>query len=529
MKARAANRVGAGPASSLRSWWLAVIPVAFLIVFLAYPLIRLLAPSLSLETVRNVLENPYYQGRLAWTFGSAAASTLFTVLLGVPAAVVFSRYHFAGKPVLEALLTLPFVVPTVVAGMGFLALFGPNGITGINLRGTPWLILLANVFYNYALVVRLVSGFLAASGPRLEEAARVLGSNPWRVFWRVTLPVARPAILASSALVFLYCFASFGVPLVLGAGRFNTLEVEIFELVLNRLELGEAGVLALVQLAVTGIAAVFYSSAQSRFAVPLEFNVQRPPARGWSRVWLALHIVLALTITLVPLVALILRAFTGPSGFTFEHFIAVFSSSDSLFAINVTEAILRTLGFAVLTLVVAVPIGLLLALATHHTQSRTLDALSLLPLMVSLTVLGVGFIVAFPGLRASLVLLIAAYTLVAYPFITRSSLTALRAIPPNVLEAARTLGSSPTRTFWRITLPLLRPSLAAGMALAYASVVGEFAATLVLSRPEWATLTTAVFERLSKPGRLGEAAALAVILLVVTTVGFLGLDRARGR
>ncbi len=507
------------------SWWLAALPLAFLAVFLIYPLGKLISLGFSLETLQSTFQNPYYQGRALWTLAQAIGSTALTVVLGVPAAVTFARYDFRGKRALEAALTLPFVVPTIVAAIGFLALFGPRGLTGLNLSRSPWLIVLANVFYNYALVVRLVSSYLSGVGPRLEEAARVLGSGAFRTFWRVTLPVAAPAILASAALVFLYTFASFGVPLVLGGGRWNTLEVEIYQLVANQLKLSEAGALALVQLAITLTATALYTTWQSRSSLSFEVNTTRGRARGLSRLWLAANAVLALTIALAPLAAVVLRSLSNADGLTLSNYARAFQHSDSVFVTSAPSALWNSLRFALGTLFTAVPIGLLYALAVWRTRSRVLDALSLLPLTVSAALLGVAYLVALPGLRASPAMLFAAYTLVAYPFVARSSLTALRALQPSALEAARVLGSSPARAFWRVVLPSIAPALTTGSAFAFASVVGEFGATLVLSRPEWTTLSGAIFERLSRPGQLGEATALAVILLVVTTVGFLGLDR----
>jgi thiamine transport system permease protein len=508
-------------------WWLAIIPLGFLGVLLVHPLGVLLSQGFSLEVLGSTLQNPYYQGRLLWTLEQAVISTLLTVLLGVPAAVVFARYSFCGKRLLEAVLTLPFVVPVIVAAIGFLALFGPRGLTGLNLSRTLWLILMANVFFNYALVVRIVSSHLSSVGSRYEEAARVLGSNPLRAFWRVTLPLIAPAILAASALVFLYTFASFGVPLTLGAGRFNTLEVEVYTLVANQLKLPEAGALTLLQFIITMIATALYTRAQSRLSLTLELNTVRPRARGLSRLWLGLNIVLALTVTLAPLVAVVARSFVGLDGFTLSNYVRLFAPSESVFVSGVSDAVRNSVAFGFGTLLIAVPLGLIYALAVWRTRSRVLDALSLLPLTVSSALLGVAYLVAYPAFRASLLILLGAYTLVAYPFVTRNTLTALRTLPPGTLEAARVLGSGPWRAFWRVTLPLIAPALSIGMAFAFASVIGEFGATLVLSRPEWTTLSGAIYERLGRPGLLGEATALATLLLALTVLGFLGLDHLR--
>jgi thiamine transport system permease protein len=509
-------------------WLLAVVPLGFLLVFLAFPILKLLFGTFSLAGFWAVLENPYYRSRLLFTFQNAGVSMLLTVLLGLPVAVVFAKFDFWGKRALEAVLTLPFVVPTIVVAMGFNALFGANGLTGINLSGTAFLIVLANLFYNFALVVRIVSSFLGTLDVELEDAAKVEGASAWQVFRFITLPIARPAILASSALVFLYCFASFGVPLLLGAGRFNTLEVEVWQSVSNQLKLTEASALGLLQLLVTFVASLVYTRVQSEAQIALEFGTKRPPAKGIARVTLMACVVFTLILTLSPMLALLRQALFDNQGLTFRFFVNAFRLGDGLSDVSILLALENAVLFVSLTLLLAVPIGLLYAFATQFAGSRILDALSLLPLMTSATLLGVAFIVAYPNLSANLGLLIAAYTIGAYPFIVRSVLPALRALPLEILEAARVSGATELQVFWFVSLPLLRPALSTGIAFAFASVIGEFSATLVLSRPEWATLSTVIYTKLGRPGQLGDASAVAVMLLLLTTGGFLLLDRTRG-
>lgn len=510
-------------------WLLAFVPLGFLLVFLAFPIFKLLFGTFLLAAFWAVLENSYYVSRLVWTFQSAAASMLLTVVLGVPVAVVFAKFEFWGKRTLEAVLTLPFVVPTIVVAMGFNALFGANGLTGINFSGTAFLIILANLFYNFALVVRIVSSFLGTLDVDLEDAARVEGASVWQVFVLITLPIARPAILASSALVFLYCFASFGVPLLLGAGKFNTLEVEVWQSVSSQLKLTEASSLALLQLLITFMASLVYTRAQSNAQVALEFDAKRPHAKGVARVTLMVCVVFTLVLTLSPMLALLRQALFDNQGLTFQFFVNALKVGDGLSDVPILLALENAVLFVSLTLLLAVPLGLLYAVATQFTGSKILDALSLLPIMTSATLLGVAFIVAYPNLTANLGLLIAAYTIGAYPFIVRSVLPALRALPLEILEAARVSGATEFQVFWFVTLPLLRPALSTGVAFAFASVIGEFSATLVLSRPEWATLTTVIYTKLGRPGQLGDASAVAVMLLLLTTGGFLVLDRTRGR
>jgi len=171
-------------------------------------------------------------------------------------------------------------------------------------------------------------------------------------------------------------------------------------------------------------------------------------------------------------------------------------------------------------------VGFLYAYAVWR-GARGLDLVGLLPLMVSPVAVGLGYLLAYPALGGSLVILIGAYALLSYPLLARALLPSLRAMPKTVLEAARVLGAGPWRRLWRVEWPLLRPAFFSGTALALAAVVGEFGATLVLRRPEWATLSVAIYERLGRPGAEPFAEALALAALLAGLAGglFLLLDR----
>lgn len=199
---------------------------------------------------------------------------------------------------LRALTTIPFVLPTVVVAVAFAALLGPNGVLNqwaqawfgfdtppIHLQQTIWAILIAHVFYNVSIIIRSVGGFWANLNPRLEEAAAVLGAGTWQRLRHVTLPLLLPSILASSLLIFLFCFTSFGVILILGGLRFATLEVEIYRQAGALFNLPAAAILSLIQMLCTfGVMAVY-----TRLHAPRQFapgtapaDLDCPPPRTWA-------------------------------------------------------------------------------------------------------------------------------------------------------------------------------------------------------------------------------------------------------
>ncbi|MER3513652.1 MAG: iron ABC transporter permease, partial [Chloroflexota bacterium] len=177
-------------------------------LFYFYPLAAILRQALmpagipDLEGLRKLVSTPVYARTLGFTVYQATLSTLITVILGLPGAYVFARYDFPGKALLRALTTVPFVLPTLVVATAFTALVGPRGVLNqalmnllgleappIRLMNTLTLIVIAHVFYNYTLILRIVGNFWANLDPRIEEAARVLGAGRWRAFWYVTLPL----------------------------------------------------------------------------------------------------------------------------------------------------------------------------------------------------------------------------------------------------------------------------------------------------------------------------------------------------
>lgn len=226
---------------------MAAAPLIFLALFYFYPLGKIFSLSFmpegrwAPEGLRRLFSNTYYVRTLWFTFWQAAVSTLLTLALALPGAYVMARYRFFGKKMLQSLAAVPFVLPTVVVASAFQALLGPHGLVNvglmqgldlsappIRLNHTVWFILMAHVFYNYTVVLRIVGGFWSRLERSLGEAAQMLGASPWQTFRKITLPLLRPAILAAGLLVFIFCFSSFGVILILGGPRFATIEVEIY-------------------------------------------------------------------------------------------------------------------------------------------------------------------------------------------------------------------------------------------------------------------------------------------------------------
>jgi thiamine transport system permease protein len=525
---------------SARSWRALAyaVPLAFLAFFFLLPLAEIVARGLGSaggESTWRVLTDPNTRSVLWFTVWQAIASTALTILAALPASYVLGRYRFPGRNVVRAVVTVPFVLPTVVVALAFLAIL-PQGVQ----RG--WIaILIAHVFFNVAVVVRVVGTFWSRLDRRVIEAAATLGAGPWRRFREVTLPLLAPALSAAAAIVFLFSFTSFGIVLILGGPGYATLEAEIYDQAVRIFDLRAAAVLSLVQLVCVALAVAATTRLESRLAVRgqlrAERDVLRPPRSLGERITVAASLGgLALFLGL-PLGALVESSLAVGGGHSFEAYRALTRPTAALLA-TPWEAVLNSLIYATEATAIATVVGGLAAFAIAQSRSRRtrlLDGLLMLPLGASAVMLGFGFVITFDrtpiDFRAAPWIVPVAQALVAIPFVVRIVVPTLRAIDERQREAAAVLGAPPSRVWREIDLPIAVRVLAVAAGFAFAISLGEFGATVFLARPDRPTLPVAIFRFLERPGELNaaEAYALAVVLMLLTAISVFLVERIRLR
>lgn len=539
-----------------RSWKLfvwAVVPMLFLAAFFLWPLFNILRISIGWEAVAALWQRPYFLRVLWFTLWQALLSTVLTLLVGLPAAYIFARFQFPGRTLLRALTTVPFVLPTVVVAAAFRALLGSQGLFNqvlvnifelnrppISLDQTIWIILLAHVFYNVAIVIRLVGGFWAKLNPRLNEAARTLGASAGRAFFEVTLPLLRPSLISAAILIFLFTFTSFGVILILGGPAYSTIETEIYRQTVNFLRTDIAAILALLQIGFTFALMSLYARWQQRSAISLDLraeksNLTRPSS---FRQKTAVFLVMAgLFIFLVlPLLALVWQSLIDREGqLTLAYYQALPESRrGSVLYISPLMAVRNSIGYALLTVFLAGGLGLLTAamLTRPSPWRQWLDPIFMLPLGVSAVTLGFGYVVTYQQLRTSPLLILIAHTLVAFPFVVRSLLPVMQGIKPHLRETAAVMGASPGRVWREVDLPIVGRALLVAAVFAFTVSMGEFGATSFIVRPNsgFLTMPIAIERFLGTPGgatNFGQAMAMSVILMLVSAVGFIAIERFR--
>ncbi|MGW7099181.1 ABC transporter permease [Streptomyces sp. NPDC054838] len=526
------------------------VPLVFFGLFFAYPVVAIVGRGLRTDEgwqfgrIGEVLARPDIAEVLWFTTWQALASTGLTLLIALPGAYVFARFAFPGKGLLRAVVTVPFVLPTVVVGTAFLALVGRGGLLGelwgIRLDTTVWAILLAHVFFNYAVVVRTVGGLWAQLDPRQEEAARVLGAGRFAAWRRVTLPALAPAVAAAALMVFLFTFSSFGVVQILGGPAYSTLEVEVYRQTAQLLDLPTAAVLTMIQFAAMGLVLAVHARTVRRRETALRLvdpgrTAHRPQGPGQRALLAGVLLTVALLIVL-PLGVLVERSLDAPGGYGLGFYRALQQAGSGTFLVPPLEAIGNSLEYAVAATAIAVLVGGLAAAALTRRGGRFVrgfDALLMLPLGVSAVTVGFGFLITLDepplDLRTSWILVPLAQALVGVPFVVRTMLPVLRAVDLRLREAAAVLGASPWRAWRAVDLPLVRRALLIAAGFAFAVSLGEFGATVFIARPDRPTLPVAVARLLGRAGEMnyGQAMALSTILMLVCAVSLLVLERLR--
>jgi thiamine transport system permease protein len=527
----------------------ALVPLAFLAVFFAWPVLGMLTRGflpegeLDPSAVGDVLGRERTLRVLVFTVVMAAAGSALSLLLGLPLAYVLYRLRFPGRGLARAVVVMPFVLPTVVVGVMFRSLLAPSGPLGFLGLDGHWLpILLAFVFFNLGVVVRTVGGMWEGLDPRREESAAVLGATPWQVWRTVTLPALAPAIVSAGTLVFLFCSTAFGVVLTLGGLRYGTIESEIYLLTTAFLDLRGAAVLSVLQLlaVVAMLAVASRTRARREQALRRVGDAARHPRRGDIPVLVVSG--LALAFVLAPVANLVWRSLATPSGLGLGNYRALTDpGATPALRVSVTEAVGNSLRTAVDATLLAVVLGVCVAVVVSRRPRRPwarrlvsgLDGAFMLPLGISAVTVGFGFLITLDrpplDLRTSPVLVPIAQAIVALPLVVRTLTPVLRSVDPRLRQAAAALGANPLRAAWTVEAPVVRRPLLAATGFAFAVSLGEFGATAFLARPDRPTVPVIIYQLVSRPGaeNLGMALAASVVLSVLTVTVMALVERLR--
>ena len=510
----------------------------------------------TLEFLISVFQNPIYREGLWNAFALGIMSTVVTLAIAFPLALVGHRYNFFGKPLLGVLVLVPMILPPFVGAVGVKQILGVNGAFnamlidwGLMSASLPydWLangrftgIVLMNALHLYPILYMNIAAALSNLDPAMEQAAENLGCPPWKRFVRITLPLAMPGVFAGASIVFIWAFTELGVPLVFDFAR--VAPVQIFDglkgLDKNPIPYALTAILLIVA------AGVFALSKGVMGRSPLG-TAPRPKGRssaletkGWKSAACSLFFLTVFLIASVPHLGVVLLSVAGrwygtvlPDEFTLRHYTEALGNG------LVVPSIQNSLMYAGCATWIALMIGLGVAWVVVRSDLKfrnLLDAVVMLPLAVPGLVMAFGYLAlsqegkAFHFLvgagESPFLLIVVAYAFRLLPYIVRAAVAGLQQSNPALEEAAMSLGATPLRTLRRVALPLIGANLTAGAILAFAFAMLEVSDSLILAQQaQHYPITKAIYTLLSTLGNGTElAAALGVWAMVFLSVAIMG-------
>jgi thiamine transport system permease protein len=520
---------------------LAAPAACFVALFYAWPVTALVSRSVTTAALHTAIHDADVRRVLWFTAWQAALSTVLTISIGLVPAYLLARFEFRGRRLLTALVTVPFVLPTVVIGAAFLAVLPGSLNQGV------LAIVLAHIFFNVAVVVRGVGSLWEQLPADLAGAARTLGATPMQTFREITLPLLAPAIYASASIVFLFTFTSFGVVRLLGGPARTTLEVEIWQRATRFGDVNLAAVLSIGQLLVLGLGVAWFTRIQNRHrnALGLRPLAQRGRARtGRQRVAIAAVAASMVIAICTPIVALFERSLRTGGGYSLTAWRSVFGGGRNpqlrpalQTGVDPVASIGVSLRYALIAMIISVLIGACAALAItalgRGRSARVLDVGLMLPLGTSAVTIGFGLLITFDrspfDWRGSALMIPLGHALVATPFVVRIVLPVLRAVDHRLRDAAATLGASPVRAWREVELRMIARPLVTGAGFALVISLGEFGATSFLTRQGRETLPIAIERLLNRPGAVlhAQGYVLATVLAFVTFIVIAAVETVR--
>ncbi|MCD6383858.1 MAG: iron ABC transporter permease [Thermoplasmata archaeon] len=538
-------------------------PLALSLIFITFfailPLLYFLGTGFSeggFEGIGNVISGPFYRKVILFTVAQAVLSFALTILLSLPMAYLMVKYDFPGKRALLSLTTVPFILPPLVVAVGFYSLFGTKGYVNLflheilgleyslNLLYTWKAIILAHVFYNFSIALRIIHSRWSQIDEEQILVARSLGAKPRMAFLKITLPQLIPAIASASLLVFIFCFMTFAVVLILGDGvRYITLEVALYRKFFFDFDFSTGSALAAVEVAVVLLGTYLYLRLSSRWGENIIMSVEERRGGRWReapishRVLLLAYLVASLFLVVGPLVGVILKSFQselGAGGYlTLRWYKRIlFGGYSSFIGVSPFQTIINSLVFAFLTVLITVPVATASAYALRSLPGRfraPVELYLMVPLGVSGVVLAISmrvfYLNFYKPLTYSPYIIVLAHSLIAYPLSLRILSTGFASIEKSIVEASRSLGATPFKSFLYVVLPLVKPYIIVSALFSFAISLGDFGATLVLYTPEYTTMPIAIYRFISAGRDFGSSYAFSALLILLGFVCFYAIDR----
>jgi len=533
-------------------WWQGATMAALLVLlvlFILYPVVRVLSVSLSNEEGRltllhfaNFFRRPLFREALWNSLWSGLLVVFFGSLMAVPLAYFSARYEFRGKILLQTLATLPLVIPPFVGAVALQLILGRSGMVNLLLmRWFDWSIpfmegltgvVLVQTLHYFPFIMLNTAVSLSNIDPSMEEMAQNMGCHGLRLFRRITLPLMLPGFMAGSLLTFIRAIDDLGTPLMLNYKnllapqaylRITTVGIDDVD--------GYVICVVLVILSLVSLLAARKYLSLAEYATVSRGASTTRPIHGAKRTLVLLFSGLILGLSLLPHMGIFLLSFSKvwsfsilPTTYTLDNYTEIFFRAPHF----VKNTLLYTLLAAFFDVLLGAAIAFLL-LRSRLWGRNLLDAIATLPLAIPGVVLAVGYLRVFhgwnfPGAGAPLTstwfILVIAYTMRRLPYTVRACYAALQQVHVSLEESAQNLGASRLTTFYKITLPLIAGGLVAGGLIAFITSCVELSATIMLvPRIELGPISYGIYIYMQSALGRGAGAALGVVAILLVSLG----------
>ncbi len=540
-------------------------------VFLIYPLGELVDGAFfinghfSLAIFYILLKWQLFYGSVENSVFIGVMATVCTCLVSIPLALLFSRYRFYGSGTLQMLMLIPLILPPFVGALGLKHMFARFGMVNLLLaqlgivpieRPIDWFgggglagVIVLQVLHLFPVLFMSASAALANMDQSLLDAAANLGASPWRRFRTITLPLAMPGFFAGASVVFISAFTDLGTPLIFNLTQ--AVPVQIFQASVSPIT-QQAGY-ALVVMTLAMVMTFFllirrFGESNSGLTRP-STSVPQVQLTGFPG-FLAFTVVsLLIFMAVLPHIGVVLTSVARQWFFTVLPTSVSGKFYEEVFSSTVTQrCVLNSILYSTLSAGFDLVVGLMIAhllVREKFIGKSVLDTLAMLPLAVPGLVLAFGLLMSFDFRDGSptflqwlnprkdpTFLLVMSYALRRLPYMVRSAYAGYQQYPVSLEEASYNLGAGRLRTIWKITLPLLAPSLIAGGILTFCYSMLEVSDSLILAQlPRYAPITRGIYDLLGRPtaDSANLACAFGVLSMVLLAAGMMLSGRILGR
>lgn len=528
--------------------WTAIGAGIFLLVliFLLLPLANLLFgafkdPKTGEVTLQNFIkffQKAYYYNSFINSVKVTVVVTVLCVVLGVPMAYIMTTCRIRGKQFLEILIIMSMMSPPFIGAYSWILLLGRNGVLTNFIRNVFGIeigsiygfggITLVFTMKLYPYIYMYVSGALSKLDASLSEAAENLGCHPVKKIFTVILPLVLPTVLAGALMVFTNAFSDFGTPMMIGEG-YRTMPVLVYTEYIGEIG-GSANFASALSIMMVLITVIIFlaqryvtekKSYEMSFLRPLEVHKMSPIKSVLAHVFLYG----VACISVLPQITIIISSFRNSSGPIYKEGWSLNNYKEAIAKSGAT--IWNTYKFALIAILVVLVLGIAIAYISVRKKSlfsKILDTITMFPMIISGTIMGIMLLLTFNHkpilLSGTVTILVASFVIRRMPYTIRSSAAFLRQMSPSVEEASVSLGCSPMKTFWKVTLPLMMPGVLSGLILSWITIIQELSSSVILYTARTATMSVSVYTEVTR-NNYGIASALASILTASVIVSLM--------